>query len=418
MTDSLLWYLPFTLQGLAMGLDEAWWHRRRELPLVEGAGHALDTLVFLGCLACPLLLPPSAPHLRLYLALAVGSCLLITKDEWLHQRLCRGGEHWVHAVLFLLHPLVLGATAFLWLSTGGGVLAGIPVPPPGRAKGFLLLQAILVAAFFLIQSLATLVRQARKGAGREIDNALYDALGERWYTATDDPVALLRAEARLRTAWIVEDLRTQFGCRALAVLDVACGAGFLANPLAGAGHRVTGIDLSQESLDVAHRHDPTRSVAYLPMDARALAFPDGQFDVVCMMDFLEHVEDRDQVIGEAARVLKPGGWFLFHTFNRTPLSHLIAIKGVSWFVRNTPGNLHLYRLFLKPAELRALCAGHGLAFEVLRGVRPRVLTWAFLRLILTGRVGDDFQFVFTRSLSIGYCGRARKVAIPLEGLET
>lgn len=144
------------------------------------------------------------------------------------------------------------------------------------------------------------------------------------------------------------------------------------------------------------------------MDARALSFPDGGFDVVCMMDFLEHLPERDEVIGEAARVLKPGGWFFFHTFNRTPIAGLIAIKGVEWFVRNTPRHMHVYSLFLKPAELAALCERHHLTIGTLRGIRPRILSLAFLRLLFTGRVSDRFQFVFSRSLAIGYCGLARK----------
>jgi 2-polyprenyl-6-hydroxyphenyl methylase/3-demethylubiquinone-9 3-methyltransferase len=209
---------------------------------------------------------------------------------------------------------------------------------------------------------------------------------------------------------VIAELVAQFGPRPLAILDVACGGGFLANPLAAAGHHVTGIDLSRDSLAVAARHDGTATVAYLPMDARALAFPEGHFDAVCMMDFLEHLPERDQVIREAARVLKPGGGFFFHTFNRTPLSWLIAIKGVEWFVRNTPRHMHVHELFLKPSELVAICARHGLVVEALRGLRPRVFSRAFLGLLFSGRVDDRFEFLFTRSLQIGYCGRARKTA--------
>ena len=142
-----------------------------------------------------------------------------------------------------------------------------------------------------------------------------------------------------------------------------------------------------------------------------LAFPEGRFDVVCMMDFLEHVEDRDAVLGEAARVLKPGGRLFFHTFNRTPLSWLFAIKGVEWAVKNTPRHMHVYGLFLKPPELGELCARHGLAVETVRGVQPRVFTWAFLRLLVTARVSDRVPVrVQPFPQRVGYCGWARKNA--------
>ena len=407
MSGALLWLLPFALQGLAMAVDEFGCHRRRAVPRWEWLGHVLDTLVFLACLGCPLLLAPTAPHVRLYAAMAVGSCLLTTKDELVHRRLCSGGEQWLHAVLFLLHPVVLIATLMLWLGAGAGPVGFAPVPDPLPARGMLLAQGFLVAGFLALQAgFGAGRRQAAPGP--EINNAVYDELGEGWYSARDNPVALLRAESRLRAAWVLEELKVHSGERPLAILDVACGGGLLANPLARAGHAVTGIDLSESSLDVARRHDSTGSVAYLARDARALGLPDGRFDVVCMMDFLEHIEDRDGVIREAARVLRPGGLFFFHTFNRTPLSWLIAIKGVGWAVKNTPRNLHVYSLFLKPAELAGLCARNHLAIDVIRGVRPRIFTWAFLKLLFTARVSDGFQFEFTRSQRVGYCGRARK----------
>jgi len=402
----LLWLLPFALQGVAMGVDEFRFHRKRTVPRWEWLGHGVDTALFLVCLACPLLLAPVASNLRLCAALAVLSCLVITKDEFIHQRLCSGGEHWLHALLFLLHPVVLGATGWLWLA-GAGVLQAGPVPPPAWAKGMLLAQCLLVSGFLLLQVLCGAGRRTQES--RRINDTIYDELGERWYSAADDPVALLRAESRLRTTWVLAELRAHFGERPLAILDVACGGGLLANPLGQAGHVVTGIDLSRDSLAVARRHDPTGSVRYLAMDARALAFADGAYDVVCMMDFLEHLPDRDSVIAEAARVLKPGGWLFFHTFNRTPESWLVAIQGVEWFVKNTPRNLHIFELFLKPVELRALCARHGLRVEVVRGLRPRVWTRAFLDLLFRGTVSASFQFQFTRSQRIGYCGRASKV---------
>jgi 2-polyprenyl-6-hydroxyphenyl methylase/3-demethylubiquinone-9 3-methyltransferase len=151
------------------------------------------------------------------------------------------------------------------------------------------------------------------------------------------------------------------------------------------------------------------------MDARRLAFPDGHFDVVCMMDFLEHLPEREEVLREAARVLKPGGLFLFHTFNRNPLAWLIAIKGVEWFVANTPKRMHVYGLFLKPRELRELCRHQQLNVERFWGLRPRLFSRPFLELLVTGRVNDHFQFLFTDFLGLGYCGRARKaVAAPQE----
>ena len=71
-----------------------------------------------------------------------------------------------------------------------------------------------------------------------------------------------------------------------------------------------------ESLAVARQFDNTNSVNYDYGNAYELPYNDAHFDAVCCMDFLEHVEKPDRVIAEASRVLRSGGLFFFHTFNR------------------------------------------------------------------------------------------------------
>jgi hypothetical protein len=107
--------LPALLQMVAMGFDELVFHRKRGLPRWERLGHPLDTLTALACYAWLALTPPSSPHaLGVYVALCVFSCLFITKDEFVHARLCEPTETWLHAVLFVLHPIVFLAFGVIW----------------------------------------------------------------------------------------------------------------------------------------------------------------------------------------------------------------------------------------------------------------------------------------------------------------
>jgi len=270
-----------------------------------------------------------------------------------------------------------------------------------------------------IAELATVADAASGAADRTvINNAFYDTLGDRWHEAYDDPVALLRAEGALKAPWIAERLRNAISRRPARVLDVGCGAGFLANHLAGEGHHVVGMDMSVGSLRAA-RSGPLRGrspslpgtfpdalsrKAWLAADAYRLPFADGSFDAVCALDFLEHVTAPHRVIAEAARVLRPGGQFFFHTFNRNPLAWLVIIKGVEWFVRNTPKRMHVLRLFLKPAEVGRFCAHEGMRVREMTGMRPVVSDAAFWKLLATRRVPKEFRFRFTDSLALSYLG--------------
>ncbi|MDZ4771724.1 MAG: bifunctional 2-polyprenyl-6-hydroxyphenol methylase/3-demethylubiquinol 3-O-methyltransferase UbiG [Planctomycetota bacterium] len=242
---------------------------------------------------------------------------------------------------------------------------------------------------------------------RSVNNAIYEQLGDRWYEADDDPVALLRAESKLRNPWVAACLRDSFGARPVRLLDVGCGGGFLTNYLAAAGHDVTGLDNSATSLAVAARHDFTGRVDYRLGDALKMPFENGSFDVVCALDFLEHVDDLNAAVAEVGRVLALDGLFFFHTFSRNRLCWLVIIKGCEWFVKNTPRDMHVLPLFVDPSELEGVMNAHGMRGEVLRGTRP-CFDAAMWRMLRTGIVPREFSFKFCNSTVLGYSGFARK----------
>jgi len=244
-------------------------------------------------------------------------------------------------------------------------------------------------------------RQARS---KKINNSFYNDLSDGWYTATDHPIALLRAENAVRVPWIIDQIGSN-----KTVLDIGCGAGLLTNALSKIGHTVTGIDISTSSLKIAADHDSTKRVTYIPASAYELPFNDASFDVVCAMDVLEHVEKPHLLISEASRVLKKKGLFFFHTFNRNFLSYLVVIKGVEWCVPNAPDNMHVYSLFIKPKELEQMCLCQNLKVDTLHGFRPQVFSAPFLKMLFTKKIPKEFGFTFSKNLLTGYCGIANKL---------
>jgi hypothetical protein len=105
---------PFFMQGLVLGLDEFHFHYRRGLGLWERWGHPVDTLSVILPIAITCFKPASAPWTDLFVIISAGSCLLITKDEWLHAKEAPPMEHWLHALLFTLHPWVFVSAWFSW----------------------------------------------------------------------------------------------------------------------------------------------------------------------------------------------------------------------------------------------------------------------------------------------------------------
>ncbi|HEX4950489.1 MAG TPA: hypothetical protein VFZ34_27735 [Blastocatellia bacterium] len=97
-----------------MGVDELYYHHRRRLPRWERIGHPLDTATVVLCYAWILWVAPTSTTVSIYLGLSLFSCFFVTKDEWVHHQCCAAGEHWLHAVQFILHPLTLLGAGLLW----------------------------------------------------------------------------------------------------------------------------------------------------------------------------------------------------------------------------------------------------------------------------------------------------------------
>jgi hypothetical protein len=107
--------IPAVLQMVVMVFDEFVFHRQRGLPRWERVGHPLDTLSAMLCYGWLVLTPPNGSHgIGIYVALCAFSCLFITKDEFVHARLCEPTETWLHALLFVLHPIVFLAFGVIW----------------------------------------------------------------------------------------------------------------------------------------------------------------------------------------------------------------------------------------------------------------------------------------------------------------
>lgn len=146
--------IPFILQAVAMVLDEGYFHKKRTLPRWERIGHPIDTLSVLMCFLFAVMVPFSYSSLKIYLLLSAVSCILVTKDEFVHKQYCCAKENWLHALLFTLHPITLGLAGFIWpVSQGKPVVFWIQqwLREPQILRKLLLFQVGALSLFLMYQ---------------------------------------------------------------------------------------------------------------------------------------------------------------------------------------------------------------------------------------------------------------------------
>lgn len=141
---SFLIFIPFIVQTLVILFDECCFHLKRGLPKWERIGHPLDTLSVLFCLGFVFFVPYSPTALKGFLALSILSCLLVTKDEFVHKHHCPASEQWLHALLFLNHPIMLASIGLMWSPPRW-------ISPSPLFRPFLALQMGFITLFFLYQ---------------------------------------------------------------------------------------------------------------------------------------------------------------------------------------------------------------------------------------------------------------------------
>jgi 2-polyprenyl-6-hydroxyphenyl methylase / 3-demethylubiquinone-9 3-methyltransferase len=156
----------------------------------------------------------------------------------------------------------------------------------------------------------------------------------------------------------------------LRILDIGCGGGILAEPLARLGAVVVGIDPSESNIAVARRHAEQSQLAidYRSMSAEALAAAGETFDVVLAMEVVEHVTDLGLFIETAASTVKPGGILFVATLNRTIKSFALAIVGAEYILRWLPRGTHQWEKFVTPNELEIAIEQSGLRIITETGV--------------------------------------------------
>jgi 2-polyprenyl-6-hydroxyphenyl methylase/3-demethylubiquinone-9 3-methyltransferase len=180
-----------------------------------------------------------------------------------------------------------------------------------------------------------------------------------------NPVRLRYIRDMIDRHWALDE-HSRAPLEGKSALDVGCGAGLLAEPLARLGANVTGVDPSAELIAVAREHAAAMGleIDYRAADVQQL---EGQFDLITCMEVIEHVADPAAFVQALARRLAPGALLILSTPNQTAWSKLMMIT-IGEGLRRIPKGTHDFAKFISPQRIQVLLADAGLKCLDVEGI--------------------------------------------------
>lgn len=174
--------------------------------------------------------------------------------------------------------------------------------------------------------------------------------------------------------------------RNFKILDVGCGGGLLSEAMARLGADVTGVDASEENIQVARLHadrdyEISGNLTYkccavedLPQDEKET------FDGVIASEIVEHVNNQDLFMASCCDLVKPNGSLFVTTMNKTKLSLALGVIAAEKVLRIVPDGAHDWNKFISPDELGDIIRKYGFSVKLVHGMtlNPMTLKWKWI----------------------------------------
>ena len=163
------------------------------------------------------------------------------------------------------------------------------------------------------------------------------------------------------------------------ILDIGCGGGLISVPMKRLGANVVGIDASLKNIKVAKIYSKKNNlqIKYICSSPEKLKIK-KKFDVLLMLEIVEHVNDINLFIKQSSKFLKKNGLMFVATLNKTLKSYIFAIIGAEYILNWLPIGTHDWEKFMKPNKLISIAKNSKLNLIDLNGIKfnPLIDKWS------------------------------------------
>jgi len=156
----------------------------------------------------------------------------------------------------------------------------------------------------------------------------------------------------------------------LKILDIGSGGGLLCEPLNRLGANITGIDASNNNVEVAklHAKEMNLNIKYIYSSPENINLK-NDFDVILNMEVIEHVSDVNIFIENCSKLIKKNGIMFVATINKNLKSYVFAILGAEYILRWLPIGTHDWDKFLTPEELENIAKNKNFTLDNTVGMK-------------------------------------------------
>jgi 2-polyprenyl-6-hydroxyphenyl methylase/3-demethylubiquinone-9 3-methyltransferase len=182
--------------------------------------------------------------------------------------------------------------------------------------------------------------------------AKFGQYAKNWWNESADEVKMLHKMNPIRIEYILK----QTPLKGLKVLDVGCGGGILTIPLARIGANIFGLEPARESCEIAVNQAQEEGLNVNFTNSSIEDCTESEFDVILLMDVIEHVANVELFLENVASKLKQGGLIIISTINNTLLSKIFVKFFAEDVLRIIPKGTHEAENFISPERIEKILA--------------------------------------------------------------